>query len=228
MKTVAIIGGTGNQGPGLALRWAKSGRYRVIIGSREALKAQIVAESLNTRLGEKVVEGMTNEAAAAAADIVVLTVPYSAHASTLESIRPQLRGKVLVDVTVPLQPPRVSRVYIPPGGSATAEAQALLGDEVRVVCAFQNVSATHLPRLDEPFVCDVLVCGDDRDAKAEAIALAEAAGLRGLDAGPLQNAVVVEGLTPLLIGINKRYNVEGAGIQVTGLSLSDRLDDLTL
>jgi NADPH-dependent F420 reductase len=228
MKTVAIIGGTGNQGPGLALRWAKSGSYRVIIGSREAMKAQIVAESLNTRLGQKLVAGMANGEAAEAADIVVLTVPYAAHAATLESIRPHLGGKMLVDVTVPLQPPKVSRVHIPPGGSATAEAQALLGDAVRVVCGFQNVSATHLPHLDEPFLCDVLVCGDDKEAKAEAIALAEAAGLRGLDAGPLQNAVVVEGLTSLLIGINKRYNVEGAGIQITGLPAPDRLDDMTL
>ncbi len=217
MKTVAIIGGTGHQGPGLALRWAKSGRYRVIIGSREATKAQIVAESLNTRLGQHLVEGTTNLEAAATAEVVVLTVPYAAHTETLQSVRAQLGGKVLVDVTVPLQPPRVSRVYIPPAGSATAEAQALLGDSVRVVCAFQNVSAVHLPNLDEPFECDVLVCGDDKEAKAEAIALAEAAGLRGLDAGPLQNAIVVEGLTAILIGINKRYDVQGAGVKITGL-----------
>jgi NADPH-dependent F420 reductase len=219
MKTVAIIGGTGNQGPGLALRWARSGRYRVIIGSREAMKAQIVAESLNTRLGHKLVDGMANDEAAAAAQLVVLTVPYSAHVDTLKSIQPQLAGKILIDVTVPLQPPKVSRVYIPPGGSATAEAQALLGDEVRVVCGFQNVSAVHLGNLDDPFECDILVCGDDKDAKAEAIALAEAAGLRGLDAGPLQNSVVVEGLTAILIGMNKRYGAAGAGIKITDLPL---------
>ena len=217
MKTVAIIGGTGHQGPGLALRWAKSGRYRVIVGSRDAAKAQAVADSLNARLGKRLVEGMHNADAAAAADIVVLTVPYSAHLATLESIRAQLKGKVLVDVTVPLQPPRVSHVYIPPAGSATAEAQEFLGEEVRVVCAFQNVSATHLSQLDEPLDCDVLVCGDDKDAKAEAIALAEAAETRGFDAGPLQNAVVVEGLTAILIGINKRYSADGAGIRITGL-----------
>lgn len=216
-KTVAIIGGTGHQGPGLALRWAKSSRYRVIIGSRDTAKAQSVATSLNLRLGEQRIEGMHNTAAAEAAEIVVLTVPYSAHTEVLESIRTQLKGKVLVDVTVPLQPPRVSHVYIPPGGSATAEAQALLGEKVRVVCAFQNVSATHLNDLDEALECDVLVCGDDQGAKAEAIALAEAAGMRGLDAGPLQNAVVVEGLTAILIGINKRYRADGAGIKITGL-----------
>ncbi|MGQ9501866.1 MAG: NADPH-dependent F420 reductase [Anaerolineae bacterium] len=216
-KTVAIIGGTGHQGPGLALRWAKSGRYRVIIGSRDATKAQNVAESLNIQLGHPLIEGKHNVEAAAAAGIVALTVPYSAHIEVLESIRAQLRGKVLVDVTVPLQPPRVSYVYIPPAGSATAEAQALLGEEVRVVCAFQNVSAIHLSHLDEPIDCDVLVCGDDEDAKAETIALVEAAGMRGFDAGPLQNAGVVEGLTAILIGINKRYRANGAGIRITGL-----------
>ncbi|MGC8878295.1 MAG: NADPH-dependent F420 reductase [Anaerolineae bacterium] len=216
-KTIAIIGGTGHQGPGLALRWAKSSRYRVIIGSRDATKAQSVAESLNIRLGDHIIEGMHNAEAAAVAEIVVLTVPYSAHIEVLESIRAQLKGKVLVDVTVPLQPPHVSRVYVPPAGSATAEAQALLGEEVRVVCAFQNVSAIRLSHLDEPVDCDVLVCGDDKDAKAEAIALAEAAGMRGFDAGPLQNAMVVEGLTAILIGINKRYHADGAGIKITGL-----------
>ncbi len=216
-KTIAVIGGTGNEGPGLALRWARSGQYQVIIGSRQQEKAEHVAAELNARLGENLVRGMLNPDAAAAADLAILTVPYSAHAPTLESIRAALTGKILVDVTVPLQPPKVSRVYIPPGGSATAEAQALLGDDVRVVAAFQNVGAAHLGDPDHPIDCDVLVCGNDKEAKAEAIALAEAAGMRGLDAGPLQNAVVVEGLTAILIAINKRYKVKGAGIKITGL-----------
>lgn len=216
-QTIAVIGGTGNEGPGLALRWARSGRYQVIIGSRQLDKAQRVAHALNTRLGSQTIRGMLNPEAAAAADLVVLTVPYSAHIPTLESIRAGLNSKILVDVTVPLQPPRVSHVYIPPAGSAAAEAQALLGEAVRVVAAFQNVGASHLADPDHPIACDVLVCGDDRQAKAEAIALAEAAGMRGLDAGPLQNAVVVEGLTAVLIGINMRYKVKAAGIQITGL-----------
>jgi len=217
MKTVAVVGGTGHQGPGLALRWAGSGQYRVIIGSRQAEKAQSTAAELNARLGQALVQGMANAEAAAAADVVVLTVPYAAHVATLESIREQLKGKVLVDVTVPLQPPKVSQVYVPPAGSASAEAQQLLGGDVRVVAAFQNVSAVHLPDLEHPVECDVLVCGDDGAAKADALALARAAGLRGLDAGPLQNAVVVEGLTAILIGINRRYKVGGAGITITGL-----------
>jgi len=216
-KTIAVIGGTGNEGPGLALRWAKSGQYQVIIGSRQQEKADRVAGELNARLGQDLIRGMVNPEAAAAADLAVLTVPYSAHAPTLESIRAHLKGKTLVDVTVPLKPPKVSRVHIPAGGSATAEAQALLGDDVRVVAAFQNVGAAHLDDPNHPIECDVLVCGDDKGAKAEAIALAQAAGMRGLDAGPLQNAVVVEGLTALLIGINIRYKVKGAGIKITGL-----------
>jgi NADPH-dependent F420 reductase len=216
-KTIAVIGGTGNEGPGLALRWAKSRQYQVIIGSRQQEKAERVAAELNARLGEDLVRGTINPKAAEAADLVVLTVPYSAHVPTLESIRAGLIGKILVDVTVPLQPPKVSRVHIPAGGSATAEAQALLGDEVRVVAAFQNVGTAHLKDPDHPIDCDVLVCGDDKEARAEAIALAGAAGMRGLDAGPLQNAVVVEGLTAVLIGINIRYKVKGAGIRITGL-----------
>ena len=216
-KTTAVIGGTGKEGPGLALRWAKSGSYRVIIGSRQQEKAERVAAELNARLGDDLIRGMVNADAAAAADLVVLTVPYSAHEPTLENIRAALTGKILVDVTVPLQPPKLSRVHIPPGGSATAEAQALLGDSVRVVAAFQNIGAAHLVDPDHPVDCDVLICGDDKEAKAEAIALAEAAGMRGLDAGSLQNAVVVEGLASVLIAINRRYKVKDAGIKITGL-----------
>jgi NADPH-dependent F420 reductase len=216
-QTIAVIGGTGREGPGLALRWAKSGRYQVLIGSRQQEKAERVTAELNARLGRNLIRGMVNPDAAAAADMVVLTVPYSAHVPTLESIRAGLRGKILVDVTVPLQPPQVSRVHIPPGGSAAAEAQALLGDDVRVVAAFQNVGAAHLQDPDHLIESDVLVCGDDKEAKAEVIALAEAAGMRGLDAGPLQNAVVAEGLTAVLIGINIRYKAKGAGIRITGI-----------
>jgi NADPH-dependent F420 reductase len=215
-KIVAVLGGTGNQGPGLARLWAKSGQYEVIIGSRSQEKAEQVAGELNATLGEKLIRGMTNEAAARAADICVLTVPYEAQAPTLSGLRDVLQGKILVDVTVPLKPPKVSRVYIPPGGSAGQEAQAILGEGVRVVSAFQNVSATHLSE-DHKIECDVLVCGDNKAAKQEAITLAGAAGLRGIDAGPLQNAIVVEGLTAILIGINIRYKVKGAGIEITGI-----------
>ena len=216
-KTVAILGGTGNEGPGLARRWAKSGQYKVIIGSRQAEKAGRVAAELNELLGEDLIEGLVNEEAAKAANLCVLTVPYSAQAPTLASLREVLQGKILVDVTVPLKPPKVSHVNVPPGGSAGLEAQAVLGDGVRVVSAFQNVGFAHLDDDHDRIECDVLVCGNDKEAKAEAIALAQAAGMRGIDAGPLKNSVVVEGLTSVLIGINIRHKVKGAGIKITGI-----------
>lgn len=215
-KTIAVIGGTGNEGPGLVRRWAKSGQYNVIIGSRQAEKAERVAAELNAQLGQELVRGMTNEDAARAADLCVLTVPYSAQASTLTALKAILQGKILVDVTVPLKPPKVARVNIPPGLSAAQEGQAILGDGVRVVSAFQNISAVHLAD-DHEIDCDVLICGDDKAAKQEVIALAEAAGLRGIDAGLLQNAVAAEALTSILIGINIRYKVKGSGIRITGL-----------
>ncbi|MEW5961728.1 MAG: NADPH-dependent F420 reductase [Chloroflexota bacterium] len=216
-KTIAVLGGTGNEGPGLALRWAKSGRYNVIIGSRQAEKGERVAAELNEKLGQDLIRGMANEDAARAADLCILTVPYSAQGPTLAAVRELLQGKILVDVTVPLKPPKVSHVNVPPGGSAGLEAQTILGEGVRVVSAFQNVGAAHLAEDDSHIDCDVLICGNDKEAKAEVIALAEAAGLRGLDAGPLQNSVVVEGLTAVLIGLNIRHKVKAAGIKITGI-----------
>ncbi len=216
-KTVAVLGGTGNEGPGLALRWAKSGNYNVIIGSRKAEKGERVATELNEQIGEPLLQGMANDDAAKAADICVLTVPYSAQGPTLTALKELLQGKILVDVTVPLKPPKVARVNIPEGISAGLEAQAILGEGVQVVSAFQNVGATHLTEDEGHIDCDVLICGDNKEAKIEAIALAEAAGMRGIDAGPLQNSVVIEGLTSVLIGINIRHKVKGAGIKITGI-----------
>ncbi|MBN1217615.1 MAG: NADPH-dependent F420 reductase [Anaerolineae bacterium] len=215
-KTVAILGGTGHEGPGLALRWARSG-YKVILGSRQAEKARSVANELNQKLGKNLIKGEANAIAAQAAEICVLTVPYKAQEATLSSLREVLQGKVLINVTVPLQPPHVTHVNLPPGGSASEEAQAMLGEGVRVVAAFQNVGAAHLANDKDTIDCDVLVCGDDKDAKAEAITLAEAAGMRGFDAGPLKNAVAVEALTPVLIGLNIRYKVKAAGIKISGI-----------
>ncbi len=216
-KTIAVLGGTGNEGPGLALRWAKSGQYKVIIGSRQAEKAERVAGELNEKLGNSLLTGMANPEASATADICVLTVPYSAQGPTLTALKEILQGKILIDVTVPLKPPKVARVNIIEGGSAGQEAQAILGEGVRVVSAFQNVGAAHLAESEERIECDVLICGDDKTAKTEAIALAEAAGMRGINAGPLQNAVVIEGFTSILIGINIRHKTKGAGIKITGI-----------
>lgn len=213
---IAVLGGTGKEGSGLALRWARAG-HNVIIGSRDAVKAHRAADELNGLLGGAgAVAGLDNLGAASAADIVVLTVPYAAHTDTLTAVAPALAGKVLVDVTVPINPADFTRAWLPPGGSASREAQALLGQAVRVVCAFQNISAAHLKKLDSAVECDVLVCGDDDAAKQAALRLVSDAGMKGWDAGPLDNAVVVEGLTPLLLGLNKRYKLKGAGIRITG------------
>ena len=214
--TLAILGGTGKEGAGLALRWARHG-YRVVIGSRRAEKAETRAAEMNAELGADLLIGMANEAAAAEADIVVLSVPYSAHRATLESVRDACAGKVVVDLTVPLNPPQIMAVNLPPGAAAALEAQAVLGDQVTVVAAFQNVSAVKLRQLDADVDCDVLVCADSGDAKGRTIELVEAAGMRGIDAGPLKNAVAAESLTPILLHINKTYRVKGAGIRITGL-----------
>ncbi|WP_349258452.1 NADPH-dependent F420 reductase [Aggregatilinea sp.] len=214
--TVAVLGGTGKEGSGLALRWAQAG-YRVIIGSREAAKAQGKADEMNATLGAEIVTGLGNADAAAAADVVVLTVPYSAHMATLETVKNAVQGKIVVDVTVPLQPPNVRTVYVPEEKAAALATQAFLGEGVRVVAAFENISASHLKKIDHSIDSDVLVCGDDDDAKEQVFCLVESASMRGIDAGPLANAVAVEAMTAVLLYINKRYKVPGAGIRITGI-----------
>ncbi len=206
---IAILGGTGDLGGGLAVRWARAG-YKIIIGSRTLEKALDAAKPLGAA-------GMDNVSAARACDIAVLTVPFANQKSTLESVREALAGKILIDVTVPLVPPKVARVQMPPEGCAALAAQAVLGDGVTVVSAFQNVGASHL-RDDHPVDCDVLVCGDKLAAREQVITLVEAAGMRGWHAGPLANSVAAEALTSVLIGINKRYQIEGAGLRITGVA----------
>ncbi len=215
LMTIAVLGGTGKEGKGLAFRWARAG-YRVILGSRTVERAQAAARELAEMLDENAsVEGMDNLSAAKQADMVVLTVPYAAHRATLESVKEALQGKVLVDVTVPLVPPKVSRVQMPPAGSAAQEAREILGEGVEIVDALQNISFDLLMR-NEKIACDVLVTGTTKEARADVLKLVEAAGLTGWDAGPLENSVVVEGLTSLLIYINKQYGSTHAGIKITG------------
>jgi NADPH-dependent F420 reductase len=216
LLSIAVLGGTGKEGKGLAFRWARAG-YRVMIGSRTAEKAIGAAHEIKEMLEDGIsVEGMTNLEAAHEANIIVLTVPYSAHRDTLESVKDELKGKILVDVTVPLVPPKVATVQMPAAGSAAQEARQIVGDDVQVCAAFQNISHEHL--LDNADVeCDVLVTGTSKDARAETIKLVEAAGLHGWDAGPIENSVVVEGLTSVLIGINKKYGSTHAGIKITGI-----------
>jgi hypothetical protein len=214
--TIAVLGGTGKEGKGLAYRWAKAG-YPVIIGSRQAEKAEAAAAELQVRLGGQAqLSGLENTAAAAAAQVLVLTVPYPAHAATLMTIHAAAQGKLLVDVTVPLAPPKVTKVQMPPAGSAAQEARQLLGAGVEVADAFQNISYERLMD-DEPGECDVLVVGTSKAARQQALELVAAAGLTGWDAGPLENAMVVEGLTSVLIHLNKIYGGQAAGIKITGL-----------
>jgi NADPH-dependent F420 reductase len=162
------------------------------------------------------VRGLDNEAAAAAGDIVVLTVPFANQAPTLEAVKAPLQGKILIDVTVPLVPPKVGTVQLPAGGSAGQIAQSLLGDGVRVVSAFQNVAAAHLEDPDHDPDCDVLVCGNDAAACQQVLTLVAAAGMKGWHAGPIANAVVAEALTSVLITLNRRYKIPGAGFRITG------------
>jgi len=219
LPTLAILGGTGDLGTGLARRWAQAG-YQVIIGSRTQEKAEAAVADLREVMAERgvgdvAVQAMENLAAASAADIVVLTVPFSHQASTLELVRSALQGKILIDVTVPLVPPKVARVQLPEGGSAGKIAQTLLGDDVAVVSAFQNVAAAHLQE-GHGVDCDVLVCGNKKDARQQVITLVEAAGMRGFHAGMIDNAAAAEALTSVLITINKQYGCH-AGIRISGL-----------
>ncbi len=215
LPAIAILGGTGKEGKGLAYRWAKAG-YKILIGSRSLEKALSAVEDLRQLLGSSEnVTGHENRDASSLADIVVLSVPYSAHRSTLEDVKDTVQGKILVDVTVPLVPPKVTRVQMPPAGSAAQEAREILGEQVDVVAAFQNISHEHLLG-DGDVECDVLVCGTGKAARSSVLALVESAGLTGWDAGPIENSVVVEGLTSILIGINKQYGSTHAGIRITG------------
>ena len=213
---IAVLGGTGQEGSGLAFRWALHG-HEVVIGSRSPDKALAAAEELNALLaGRGRVEAASNEDAASRAEIVVLAVPYAAQRSTAEGVRAQLEGKILIDVTVPLKPP-VDRVQLPGGESAALALQRTLGSGVKVVSAFPNVSAVHLKDASHVVDCDVRVCGDDRDARARVIALAQDAGLRAWHAGALANAAATEALTSVLIAINKHYKVKSSGVRITGL-----------
>ena len=219
LPVLAILGGTGDLGTGLARRWAQAG-YQVIIGSRTLEKAEAAVADLrevmaDRGVGEVTVQAMANLDAAKAADIVALTVPFSHQAATLESVRPALQGKILIDGTVPLVPPKVARVQLPAQGSAGQIAQELLGEEVSVVSAFQNVAAAHLQD-GKGVECDVLVCGNKKAAREEVIKLVEAAGMRGFHAGMINNAAAAEALTSVLIVINKQYGCH-AGIKISGL-----------
>jgi hypothetical protein len=214
--TLAIIGGTGALGLGLAMRWAAAG-YPVVIGSRSREKGEAAAREIKPGNGAPPVRGADNAGAARAGDVVVIAVPFSNHDAILDEIKDCVAGKIVVDAVVPLVPPKVSLVQLPAQGSAAQIAQARLGDGVRVVSAFHHVGAAKL-RAGGAVDCDVLVFGNDRGARDIVIALAAAIGTRGFDGGPIANSVAAEALTSVLIGINRRYKVDGAGIRITGIA----------
>mgnify|MGYP001161662427 FL=1 len=217
--SIGIVGGTGDLGRGLAVRLAKAG-HPLIIGSRNAEQAVSSAEAVSAVLADRGIEhpaisGADNVATAQQGEVVFVTVPFGAHQPTLESIRDAVQGKVVVDVTVPLVPPKVARVQLRAGRSAGQIAQALLGEAVHVVSAFQNVAAAHL-QADMEIPCDVLVTGNDKPARQTVIDLIESMGMRGFHAGLINNAAAAEALTSILININKQYKTH-AGLRLTGI-----------
>ena len=216
IQSIAILGGTGDLGGGLARQWSRAG-YNILIGSRTLEKGRAAAGALLSEFPDLNVSGHENLDAATQADLVVLTVPFEHQISTLATVKPGLIGKILIDVTVPLRPPKVGTVQLPEGGSAAQMAQAFLGEKVQVVSAFQNVGAQHLNE-DHAIACDVLVTGNRRAARDTVITLVEAVGLKGWHAGPLANALVAEALTSVLITINRHHRINGSGIAITGES----------
>ena len=218
--TLAILGGTGDLGWGLAVRWLNAG-YDITIGSRAREKAEDAASKLKEFGFSGTVRGLENVEAATAADIVVLTVPFANHHVMLKTVKDAVQGKIFVDVTVPLMPPKVSRVQLPPEGSAASRSQEFLGEDVRVVSAFQNVAADHLANIEHDIDCDVLVSGNDKAARETVLELVEAAGMKGWHAGPVDNSAVAEALTSVLIFLNRTYGIDGAGIRITGESRRD-------
>lgn len=212
--TIAVLGGTGDLGTGMASIFARAG-YRVVIGSRSKDRAVDTARTLSDRLKVSI-GGDSNLDAARAADIVILSVPYASHDSILEEIKPVMAGKVLVDVVVPLVPPKVSLVQLPAAGSPALVAQRILGPEVHVAAAFHNVGAKKLQD-GERADCDVLVFADDPSVRQQVVELANLVATRGVEGGALANSIAAEALTSVLIAINRRYKIPGAGIRITGL-----------
>ncbi len=215
MTTLAIIGGSGKEGSALAARFAKAG-VPVLIGSRDVLKAQAVASEMNARHGTHV-EGYSNRNAAVRADLILLSVPYAGMQPILQDLRDTVQNKIVINIASSLDPERKSRAKVPSAGSVTAEVQQFLGDAVKVVAAFQNISPEKFESVDEKIDSDVLVCGGDKESRARVIELIHRIGMDAFDAGAIQNAVAVEALTAALIAINIKYKVKGAGIRITGI-----------
>jgi NADPH-dependent F420 reductase len=213
---IGILGGTGKEGAGLALRWAKAG-HEIVIGSRDASRAAAKATELARQVPQARVSGLANRDVAVTAEVLVLTLPAEGLAATLPEIREACRGKVVISTVVPLTFGRARLFTPPPEGSSAEESQELLGPEARVVAAFHHIAAHELTAGEQAIDCDLLLCGADREAKKTAAQLGTALGLRAIDVGPLTNAGPVEGITALLATVNRRYKLKNSGIKITGL-----------
>lgn len=216
IKKIAIIGGTGREGFGLALHWVKAGKS-VVIGSRSEEKALAAAEKINARLNTTIATGAFNPTAARQGDLVVLTIPYQGHELILSTIREEVQGKIIVEATVPLAPDDPTQVSMPKIGSVAEETQASLGPGCYVVGAFHTISSASLKKLDQKLDQDVLVFGDYFPAKEAVMSLVELMGFRALDCGPLHTARTIERLPALLVGLNKRYHKKDISFRFTGL-----------
>ncbi len=214
--SLAVIGGTGSEGSAIAARFAKAG-VRVLIGSRDAMKAQNTANIINTKFGSKNVEGYSNRDAATKADVVLLSIPYDGMKPILEDLKTAVQGKIVINIASSLDPERKSRAKLNPKGSITAEVQEFFGEGTKVVAAFQNISPEQLEKFDSKIETDVLVCGGDKEAREAVVAMIRKTGIEAFDAGVLANAVVVETMTAVLIYINIKYKMKGAGISLVGV-----------
>lgn len=219
MSEIAVIGGTGALGGALAQRLARAG-IAVVVGSRDPAKAEAFAAEVKQKYPSAPISGAGLADAAARAQLCFVTVPYAAQPDTLGAIAPHVAGKIVADATVPLRPPKVGTVQLPPAGSAVVEGAAILGEGVRVVSALQNIAADKLGG-EAPVDCDVLVCGDDAEAVEAVRDLLTRVDLRSWHAGPLANSAATEGMTSLLIQINRRYKIAHGGIRITGAPRQD-------
>jgi len=213
---ITIIGGTGHLGFGLALRLAEAG-YKIIIGSRKEKKAKVFAEKIKTQIGSNLITGMINKDAALNADICIISIPNKARKVILSDIKPFLVGKVVLDVTVPLLPGKNFRYNPPEAGSNAEETAEIIGEGARVVAGFHNVSAFLLSDFTKEIESDVLIAGNEDEAKVIIIEMVKKIGLRVFDTGPLENARTIEALTPLIINLNKKYKKKHIGIKLTGI-----------
>jgi NADPH-dependent F420 reductase len=212
---IAILGGTGKEGAGLATRWAIAG-HSIIIGSRDPARAHDKAVELRDKAHKIPIAGHSNAEAAALGEVVVIALPASGLGTTLPEVRDACRGKVVISTVVPLTFGGPRLFTPPPEGSAAEQVQALL-PEARVVAAFHHIAAHELSSSDHPIDCDLLMCGADAAAKNVVTELGRTMGLRSLDVGPLTNAGPVEGITAVLATVNRRYKVKNSGIKITGL-----------